>query len=48
MRSCPDGFRYASDSNDRWLTSGELREMIAGLDTPDAQSFASEIRREAA
>ncbi len=27
----PDGFRYASDSNDRWLTVAELREMAAGV-----------------
>ena len=25
----PDGFRYASDTNDRWLTVAELREMAA-------------------
>ncbi len=24
----PDGFRYASDTNDKWLTEEELREMI--------------------
>ena len=24
----PDGFEFASDKNDRWLTSEELREMI--------------------
>jgi UDP-N-acetylglucosamine 4,6-dehydratase len=27
----PDGFRYASDTNDRWLTVAELREMTAGV-----------------
>jgi UDP-N-acetylglucosamine 4,6-dehydratase len=26
----PDGFSYASDTNDQWLTTDELREMIAG------------------
>ncbi len=26
----PDGFRYASDTNDRWLTVADLREMAAG------------------
>jgi UDP-N-acetylglucosamine 4,6-dehydratase len=25
----PEGFRYTSDSNDRWLNDGELQEMIA-------------------
>jgi UDP-N-acetylglucosamine 4,6-dehydratase len=27
----PDGFRYASDSNDRWLTDAELLEMVGTL-----------------
>ena len=27
-RPLPDGFRYTSDSNSRWLTAGELRELI--------------------
>ncbi len=27
-RSLPDGFAYSSDTNDRWLTSQELLEMI--------------------
>jgi UDP-N-acetylglucosamine 4,6-dehydratase len=26
----PDGFSYASDTNDRWLTVDELRQMVAG------------------
>lgn len=29
-KPCPAGFRYSSDSNDRWLTPSELRAM-AGL-----------------
>lgn len=29
--SLPDGFRYASDSNDRWLTVEELRAMAADV-----------------
>jgi UDP-N-acetylglucosamine 4,6-dehydratase/5-epimerase len=28
-RRLPDGFSYASDSNDRWLTVDELRSMVA-------------------
>jgi UDP-N-acetylglucosamine 4,6-dehydratase/5-epimerase len=28
-RPLPEGFRYASDSNDRWLTGGELQELIS-------------------
>jgi len=27
-RSLPDGFRYASDTNDKWLTEEELRRII--------------------
>ncbi len=27
-KALPDGFSYSSDSNDRWLKSTELREMI--------------------
>jgi len=29
----PEGFRYASDSNPAWLTSEELQELIAPIDT---------------
>jgi UDP-N-acetylglucosamine 4,6-dehydratase/5-epimerase len=27
-KSCPEGFRYSSDTNSRWLTEQELREML--------------------
>jgi UDP-N-acetylglucosamine 4,6-dehydratase len=27
-RPCPDGFRYSSETNSRWLTVAELRDMI--------------------
>ncbi|MCU1283253.1 MAG: flagellin modification protein FlmA [bacterium] len=27
-KPCPDGFRYGSDTNDRWLTRAELGEMV--------------------
>jgi UDP-N-acetylglucosamine 4,6-dehydratase len=30
-RKCPEGFRYGSDNNDRWLTQKELSEMVAKL-----------------
>jgi UDP-N-acetylglucosamine 4,6-dehydratase len=33
----PDGFRYTSDTNDRWLTAEDLREMAGGL-TPTLRS----------
>lgn len=29
---CPEGFRYSSDNNDRWLSVEELRSMIADLE----------------
>jgi UDP-N-acetylglucosamine 4,6-dehydratase len=32
-RRCPDGFRYGSDSNERWLTQKELVDMIRGRGT---------------
>ena len=30
-KRCPDGFRYGSDTNDRWLTRAELTEMLSRL-----------------
>ena len=33
-RALPDGFRYASDTNSRWLSDEDLRELIADFD-PD-------------
>jgi UDP-N-acetylglucosamine 4,6-dehydratase/5-epimerase len=27
-KPCPEGFRYSSDTNSRWLTEDELREML--------------------
>ncbi|GAB4364317.1 MAG: UDP-N-acetylglucosamine 4,6-dehydratase (inverting) [Deltaproteobacteria bacterium] len=41
-RRCPDGFRYSSDTNDRWLTDEELVRMIAQLEIPEAKEFAME------
>lgn len=35
-RWCEEGFRYASDSNDRWLSVEELKAMIAGLESAPA------------
>ena len=31
-KSCPDGFRYGSDTNDQWITRDQLMDMIAHLD----------------
>jgi UDP-N-acetylglucosamine 4,6-dehydratase len=31
-KRCADGFRYASDTNDKWITRDHLMEMIANLD----------------
>jgi UDP-N-acetylglucosamine 4,6-dehydratase/5-epimerase len=30
-KRCPDGFRYGSDTNDRWLTRADLAEMVRKL-----------------
>jgi UDP-N-acetylglucosamine 4,6-dehydratase len=30
-KPCPEGFRYSSDMNDRWLTRDELAEMVSQL-----------------
>lgn len=30
---CPDGFRYSSDTNDRWLTKADLRDLLHLEDT---------------
>ncbi len=31
---CADGFRYSSDTNERWLTRRELEELV----TPEASA----------
>jgi UDP-N-acetylglucosamine 4,6-dehydratase len=38
-RPCPEGFEYSSDTNDRWLTRAEMRELINKLeiDLPEPQ-----------
>lgn len=43
-KCCPEGFRYGSDNNDRWITSAELHSMIACLDLPEAVEFSGEPR----
>jgi UDP-N-acetylglucosamine 4,6-dehydratase len=35
-KGCPDGFRYGSETNDRWLSRPELAEMVRTLDLADA------------
>jgi UDP-N-acetylglucosamine 4,6-dehydratase len=47
-RPCPDGFRYSSDGNDRWLSGADLRAHIAALETPEAKAFAQEVEARAA
>jgi UDP-N-acetylglucosamine 4,6-dehydratase len=34
-KHCPDGFRYGSDTNDKWLTRAELTEMLRTLNLND-------------
>jgi UDP-N-acetylglucosamine 4,6-dehydratase len=31
-KPCPDGFCYSSDTNERWLSVEELREMLCGAE----------------
>jgi UDP-N-acetylglucosamine 4,6-dehydratase len=42
-KPCPDGFRYASDTNTEWLSIDDLRQMVAELDSPDAREWAFEM-----
>lgn len=37
---CPPDFYYGSDNNTEWLNNGELEQMIAGLDIPEAREWA--------
>ena len=39
---CPEGFHYSSDRNSWWLTTDEIRAMIAELDFEDARQWAEE------
>jgi UDP-N-acetylglucosamine 4,6-dehydratase len=41
-RPLPEGFRYTSDSNERWLTNRELRELI-GLAAPEEQPVPARV-----
>jgi UDP-N-acetylglucosamine 4,6-dehydratase len=34
-KPCPEGFRYGSDTNDKWLTRPELVEMVRSLNLND-------------
>lgn len=34
-KKCPDGFRYGSDTNDKWLTQADLEEMVRTLNLPE-------------
>jgi UDP-N-acetylglucosamine 4,6-dehydratase len=36
-KPCPNGFRYGSDTNDRWLSRPELVEMVRTLNLAEAQ-----------
>ena len=41
-KACADDFRYASDTNDDWLTAEGLAEMIGQLDIPEAAAWSAE------
>ena len=42
-KRCTDGFRYGSDTNDRWLSKEDLMRMVAQLDYPEAREYAKEM-----
>jgi UDP-N-acetylglucosamine 4,6-dehydratase len=44
-RPLADGFRYTSDSNPRWLTAGELHELIAAGSPPSEKLRVVESQR---
>lgn len=37
---CPPDFYYGSDNNTEWLSNGQLEQMIADLDLPEAREWA--------
>jgi UDP-N-acetylglucosamine 4,6-dehydratase len=41
-RSLPEGFRYASDKNEHWLTNRQLQELVA-LSSTDAQTDSARV-----
>lgn len=41
-KPCPDGFRYASDTNPCWLDEAGLRDMIGELQLPEARAWLQE------
>ena len=46
-RALPEGFRYSSDSNPRWLTPEALRELVGESVPPAGEAFAKEVRASA-
>jgi UDP-N-acetylglucosamine 4,6-dehydratase len=34
---CEDGFRYSSDTNDRWLSAEDLRQILGSTDPEHAE-----------
>lgn len=38
-KHCPDEFSYTSDTNDRWVTPDEMKEMILNLDLPGVEEL---------
>jgi UDP-N-acetylglucosamine 4,6-dehydratase/5-epimerase len=43
-KPCSDGFYYGSDNNSQWLNETQLKEVIAGLDLPEAREWARDCR----
>jgi len=41
-KTCNDGFRYASNTNDRWLNKEAIEKMVSELELPEAKEWAKE------
>jgi UDP-N-acetylglucosamine 4,6-dehydratase/5-epimerase len=46
MKACAAGFSYTSGANDRWVERDEMKEMILGLNLPDANDLRDAWERE--
>jgi UDP-N-acetylglucosamine 4,6-dehydratase len=40
-KPCPDGFKYSSDTNDRWFSTLEIRALVTQLGLPQEETVAA-------
>lgn len=45
---CPEGFAYSSDTNDRWVSDDEMKQMIISLKIPAADDLVQKWKASAA